>query len=328
MLSKKQKQQYHRNYGRARRNKITTINHRVSIYGLKDIIEVHRINDVLGDPPYCRKRFFMERNSPLKPMMDDILDHYLITTMADLFSAKTNLKLQRLSGMMFHAKMPYFGMIPDMIITSAGPSAGTEVIWNPVIIEVVSEPLFRVFQHNGITDRQMNILQACLSIKKRARAAYYIIGCTNPLAMEFVAVEHDHAAIQRIEFAVEDMFGHIETGAMPKATITNCDSCDFFRHCIQPKTVGEFRKGMDALTQQWLRAERNVFDALRGREAIENAIKHELKEVEEVHTASANVTYKTINKWKIDSERLMAEHPDIGRAFKKTISERKLRISR
>jgi hypothetical protein len=110
---KKPKTAYNRNYARAHSSKVYTINHRVALYQLRDIIEVHKINDILGDPPYCRKRFFLERNAPLKPLADNILDSFLTATIAELFAAKAELKLQRMSGMMFHAKMPYFGMAPQ-----------------------------------------------------------------------------------------------------------------------------------------------------------------------------------------------------------------------
>lgn len=302
---------------------------RVMLYESPNIIECRDINDVLGDPPFCRRRYYFQRQKrkPLPAIHNDYAMELQQSVLLDIYKQETKHKIQRPRWIMFHERLPFIAFLADRLILTK-ERATRERIQPPIIIELMTEPNLRILQYSGITDRQYNVLQHCLSVRKRAAYAVFVGGCINTMEIQHFKVERDTDRINRIETAAEQMFLWLEEKREPPQTITNCDTCEYFRFCIQPKTIGEERKDIEEMARHWLQAERNVWEATKGREAIEEAIKHALREQEEAHTKSANISYKHINKWKLDSLRLMEEKPEIARSYRKTFTDRTLRISR
>jgi hypothetical protein len=311
------------------RLKKARVKRRVTLYESPNIIECRDANDVLGYAPGCRRRYwFRKQGEPvLAPINADYALEFQQDWIAHLYQQKYKTLLHRPTTITFSRRLPYMAILPDRILASQGRTE-KEVLWTPVIIEVMTEPQFRVFEHNGISDRQSHILQFCLAVKKGVEKAVMIGGCMDPLEIKAVVVARQPDVVAEIEAAVERMFDSIRQRREPGGTTGECEWCPYFRRCCSFKPIGVERPDLELLTEEWMRARLREGEAAEGMRAIEDQIRHKMREIEEAHCDAGNLTYSTVLKWRVDTERLLAEKPDIVRLYRKNMPERVLRISR
>jgi predicted phage-related endonuclease len=311
------------------RSRAAGIKRRVKIYESPNIIEARHANEILGHPPFCKRFFYYSKKhkSPMKPILADQVRELLEALAIQCYHPQNDNKIRRPMTVLFHKTMPFMASFPDRTEASE-KNATSERLWKPIVIDIVNESAFRILDHDGITDRHINIVQHHLAVKRRSVSGIYLAFCPETLGLFVANILRDPQRVKELEEAAYSMYQHLEREYPPDRTLGNCDACKYHRMCIDPATAGEYDKSLEKLSGEWLRAEYLLQEAERAKKVIENAIKYEMDKKEEAHTESANFSYKTINRWKLDAELLMKEHPDVGRIYKRTITERILKVKR